>query len=439
MNITCSKCKTEYPVILPEIEAIEHRTFKCGECGDNIKVLVCPSCGKLYSLTYHPAQAKKYTVSCNSCSKRFVFTLPSDDYLIPTYRKQVQVAPKKNKHEAEKRPDRSIHENFFSLKEFKEMLKSSFSKKRLLFSLFGIIIIASVNFLLRTVLPMLPDVLTKYGFSDFITYFSFLFIYTYFSACMYWQIFPKAQRQSQFFLLLGETGRKSLPLLAGAFFIVFVFWVIILIFNNVPRLSPILFGLVFLPIYLILFFSGIFSVAGFWLYPHFIMEQKGLEKPFRSFFSFVKKRFSTVAGMTLVITIAAMLSLGLASRVQYLVYFLLIKLAAFMNDTLVLFMSSLPSGITGVLDPTAPIRILTYLQVYQSIPAFVFGIVLFCLSLFLLSWLVSWVMGFSAKGCVALRRGLSQQDKKVMWIFICSVIVLVVALYSMRYIKLLFL
>lgn len=430
MNINCAACKTAYSITLSEIESIEYRTFKCGLCGHNIKVLACPFCGKLHSISYRTVREKRRTASCHSCHKLFTFSLPPEDDFIPTYRivkKAAAVSPVKTEEVY------SVRDRFFTVRTFLDILKGSFNRKKLLCILLGVAAIIGINFLLQALRVLLPEVLTRYGFFGFIASFVSLFIYACTAACMYWLVVSEkaALKRRSFFGLFQKISQKILLFLGGAFFVVFIFWMAIIVFSNIPRLPPIFFVIVFLPIYLLLFFGGLYSIIGFWLYPYFAAGQN--KDAFQSFFSFIKRHFSSAVGMTVFLSLIAGLSLGFISLVVYFVEYLFMKFGA--QPGLLSYLTALPSGIRAILDPAAPLRTLFYFEAYRSNASFITGIFIFILSGLLLIWLASWIMGLSAKACEALRRGLSKQDKRFMWICLGSSFCLLSAFYILRYFK----
>ncbi len=355
MLIACSNCKSQYSLSTQEIETLPFSVFKCKKCDKNIKISQCPQCKSYYSITYSSADKPQYTIKCMKCDSSFVARFPirgintmmesprapeppvnQDTAAEPghsstekTYRELFPNITKRNierddridskapEQKAQHRPNIAQRKNIsgsagetgFTLTEFLRISLSAFSIKRLAVSTVGVFFMILALILFNTIVGLFYHLNNPYVsiilnlFPLAIVFFTYIILAT---------MIAKIQRAEA----AGTHAQSPIP--NGTFLwnavassaavnigLLLIVNAILILFGEIPIIGPILFSLLFLPVYLISAAVVVLTVLGFWFFPSIVADTDGgIRESVTGFINFIKTRNFSLIYSVLLLTIS---------------------------------------------------------------------------------------------------------------------------------------
>lgn len=379
MLVSCSNCGAHFTLGDGEIAELRDGVFRCGECGRLIKIVVCPDCRTSYSLTYALPRREPYPFRCQRCfcSFEIFFQIESGEEPVPEKRmnalpgNEESLSPmmehiplgSESDHEGEgasggeKEPeDRSeqaaqrddVADSGVAAIDIRLLLAScasAFALPKLIIAALGACAIIAVFGLSDTLLD--PDLWGGWG--DGLRSLLSL-IAPALSFSIYVLAASVIARLTAGEKTASEHGRPagSFPLLflhapavfSSSIILPLAIAVALLGFGAIPYVGPVLFALLFLPVYLLLLACLCIAVVGFWFLPPIIAEKPDGIAALRELYHFIKKQNFSLMLVLPVLTIASVLMLS--------------GLWAIMAGSLALFIylskNILPDGGAGVLS-----------------------------------------------------------------------------------------
>ncbi len=104
---------------------------------------------------------------------------------------------------------------------------------------------------------------------------------------------------------------RAVPLMAGVAGIIFALNALIVLFSSIPVIGPILYSLLFLPIYVLSIVIVLLSLIAFWFYPPLLAYAVDVRSSIADFFYFIRKRHVALLLIALVLLVVTSVFTGL--------------------------------------------------------------------------------------------------------------------------------
>ncbi len=418
MKIKCSECGSSYSLSEDRIQALEYSTFQCGICGKKIKIAVCPSCGKVYSVTYRCASSSRYSIGCSSCGEKFTETFAPDSS-VPERISPVQPVSVQKKKNLPSCPEPSLKAGrsagFLSFKRLAGVLKNSFRPSGLFFGAVGAAAL-SLCFFMRF-LNSVSFKTDHYGWQWAAVTALLLTVYFFSAAC----IAAWAGSKMTLKTALRLTVCRFPFIAGGALSTAGIFFGALYLFTELPVMAPGIFGLVFFPVYMLVLAGAAAAYSGFWFYPAYAVDEGSSGKMILGFFRFIRDRFFRVLTVSLVLSVFTGAGAGVISLIHYGLKLLISRLGTIFDfPVLVDFSSCLSWGFRDAADFLYPLRITAYFSEFSSGVTFWTASALCVLSLACAAWLISWMVSLSCAAFDELKKGISGRHLLRMWIFLAA-------------------
>lgn len=433
MIIICNKCKTRHSLGKEDIHAREHSIYTCEKCGQHIKVAICPSCNSYYSISFTSVEKDQYTLKCKRCHRPF-------EVLFPLHMQQklktnsfVSIPGKENsysstKEEEAKQEWSSVASNRknenksyvkrdinhppsapgkytrINLGDIFAVCGKAFSGKKILVAGFGVII----TFILLGVVSFIDSII----FSNFqvqsgaflkslsnllpLALICFMFIVT--AAAISKMVMCELEAGSEATVSggIGFMLSNVAPVLVSNMVLLLVFNSMFVLFGTIPVVGPLLFALMFLPIYIISAIIILFVPIALWFYPPIVASgSKGVRNNVKDILKFIKKHnFSLIYIVPLLFILTTIFF-----TVVYFIHYGSISLvvgiskSVVSDDTLKIF-SAIPSQFLKVSEIALSGKgifksLVGGLFISHKIGGIILGIILSLISTFLFSIFVS--------------------------------------------------
>ena len=304
MQVNCSNCHSNYSYDNKDATGLNRSIITCSKCNNFIKIILCPHCKSFYSVTFTTVDSPRYRFQCKKCSKSFVVDFPVIKE--PLKKNKIETKDKKNEkvkvkaqkgkdiltHKAVTKKPESKKENRqkprivfkgktltgFSVKEVFSICFTSFRLSKIIAAAFFIISIIMLLTLfngLETAILANFDISNSRNIKSFVQLFPFAIIFSFYilsaaliSRITLEEIFNNRKlsiKNSLVFLtdILGSVLISNITVLV-------LLNSIFLLFGMIPGVGPVIFSLLFFPIYIFSFLIISVSVLGFWFYPPII-------------------------------------------------------------------------------------------------------------------------------------------------------------------------
>ncbi len=346
MLVSCSNCGAHFALGDEEIAELRDGVFRCGECGRLIKIVVCPDCRTSYSLTYTRPGREPYPFQCQRCSRSFdiLFQTESGEAHVPE--KKMNAFPanaessspmtehiplgSESDHEGEgasgndqapgDKPEQATRrgesaESGAAVMDIRLLLAScasAFTLPKLVIAALGASAVIAVFSLSDTLLD--PDLWGGWGgglrslLSLIAPALSFS-IYVL-AASVIARLTAGEKTASKHGSLAGAFPLLSLhapAVFSSSILLPLAVAVALLAFGAIPYVGPLLFALLFLPVYLLLLACLCIAVVGFWFLPPIIAEKPDGIAALRELYLFIKKQNFSLMLVLPVLTIASVL------------------------------------------------------------------------------------------------------------------------------------
>jgi hypothetical protein len=327
MQITCAGCKSAYNLTLDQIKGLPYSILPCKHCSRNIKISSCPHCNSFYSITFTSTQQSKYQLTCERCSKPFIIDFPliKEAHKIGEAKKAKKASPEKppffekfKKKKAvkptptpapaprERRPEPGIETRApssravsFSLGDLLSLCGTAFTIPKLTAAALGIIasfmLVLGYNYIMGLALAAGYIVINEYVKSILtIIPFAIIFFLYIMAASVIARITMDAMAHDRD-TAPGRAARFLLRAVAPIFLANIILFIavdlVFLLFGRIPVIGPVLFALLFLPVYVLSLCVVILLAIGFWFYPAVIAgSAPGAMAPIRGLLRFIRRQ-----------------------------------------------------------------------------------------------------------------------------------------------------
>lgn len=350
MLVSCSQCGARYTLTDDELGGLSDGVFRCGECGRLIKIAVCPECGTSYSLTYAWPRRESYSFQCRKCPHSFevIFQSGSGEPRMPdgrmgespakagfvppraervsraeTLERAGGQAPPHGETGGEKgeepRKEEKVPDAGGSAFELRDLLAScalAFTPSKLLIAALCVCSILAVFGLSGALLD--PELWGGWGagLRSLLGLIAPAFSFSLYvlAASVIAGLAPVdntvAPGQSRFREAFSLLSRHTPAVFLNSLMLPLAVAIPLIAFGAIPYVGPVLFALLFLPVYLLAAASFLIMVVGFCFLPPIIAEKPQGVNALRELFAFIRRHnFSLV----LVVPVLAVGSAVMAS------------------------------------------------------------------------------------------------------------------------------
>ncbi len=451
MQITCASCKTLYELTIEQIQGLSYSIIPCKNCSKFIKVTSCPRCGSYYSITFSSPQGSRYRMACEKCSHPLIIDFPliKEPRQIDEIHKEKSPIKKfaffksfathKNKNDpreetlgSETRPERrrsasSTASTGFTLTNLFNICSSAINIPSLLTSGGAIIIIITLmigyNVLMSIILESEAMAVSDY-MKSILTVIPFaIILFTYIMAASLISRNIMNEIALRPYFKLSKAFRFLIRSLTPVFMANMILFIgidlLFIVFGKIPVIGPVLFALLFLPIYLTSLFLVIFMAIGFWFYPP-IIASSGNDpySSLRRLARFIKKHnFSLIYFIPLLTVITTLVFFTI-----YLIHYGSFSLSLFLSRHILgsdgeKIFSSVPQQFLQISDLTLLgshtglfKSLIGNILVAHTISGFIIGIIFSMISVFLFAGFISITATLSTHVYLMMERGTDIDD-----------------------------
>ena len=464
MQVFCSNCNTAHEVTRQQAQNSESSVIHCTRCEKRIKLQFCPHCGSFYSITFSNIKSGRYKYRCSRCMKDFAIEFP-DDAGNPGFAPQA-VKPAARPDQApvqpaeEPRPPRTTVAapaekievanfinnsiNSFSINELFEAAAGAFTLKKLAVSSAGV----TVMLLLLWIFDRAGTILSGGAFTinqftgSFLALFPLAIIFSLYTATAALvsrltldRIFSGNDTEAADFM---KFSLKNAPaVFAGNVVLLLAVSGLLMLFGRIPLLGPVIFSLVFLPVYLISILIFLFCFIGLWFYPPIAAHrEKGIRGSIMGLLVFIKKHNLSLLYMIPVILLVSIIVFSALFIIHTSAFSLTISLSKWLvsSDAGGVF-SSIPASFVKASEATIAgagsglfRQLSANLGMTQHFGGFILGISMTVITVALLSVAVSVTATISSHIYIVMERGLTIDDRKKGAVFLILTLMLAVIL-----------
>lgn len=448
MQVFCSNCNTAHDVTYDQANKSETSVINCKKCDKHIKFQFCPHCGAFYSITFSNIRHGRYKYSCRKCMKDFAIEFSSvENIKIPEINKPREIKPSQPEPQIDHTTDlkyqntaetSKVHEtasfmnnsiNTFSVNELFHAASEAFNIKKLLTAAAGVIcmllVIQVFNIMQNTFIR--PSASGMHAFAgSLINLFPLAIIFSFYTLCA--AVISRItldrifySKETAFNELIKFTIKTGPGVLAGNIIVLLIINSILILFGKIPYLGPLLFSLVFLPVYLFSVAIFLLCFIGLWFYPPISAHREnGILANARNMLMFIKKHNLNIIFMIPVIILIAAITFSI-------IYFLHLSAFSFsmamsrwlLNGDASAIFSSIPALFIKASESTFAglgsglfKELNSSLYMTHHIGGLVLGITLLVISVLLLSISISITATVSSHIYIVMERGLSIDDRK---------------------------
>jgi len=420
-----------------ELNTIPNSIFSCKGCGNTIKIAQCPHCNTFYTVSIPFPQKTEYRVKCLKCHNDFTINFPLSRQPLqqdqPFNRYENREQERKDyftKTAAVEKRDIDGKNTAADVMDVFFWLNGSLSPKRLLVGLATVLIStlfavpASYLLNLAGATLQIPS-----GIRNLTTLIPALIVFNFFilASAVICRISMEEDRgiKPGFPEIIGYASRLAVPSFTANILLLVSCASLLIFFGEIPVAGPVIFGLVFLPVYMILLATLILSVIGFWFYPPLIADRySGPGGGFGNFIAFIRKhnfRLSFVIPLLTIISLSSFLALFALHYGTVAIAMILIKLLRVEGAAVSL--SSLPpllhkASMLSLMESDYAFMktIVSGIAVAGEISGFLIGTVLAFFSIILFSVLVSIISTASAEFYRVLEKNWKIDDRAMLYL-----------------------
>jgi hypothetical protein len=447
MLITCSYCKASYSLSTNQLSGAGDSIFTCKQCQRSIKITSCPHCNFFYSITFS-APHHRYSFRCRRCEKSFIVEFPVVQNAVgsrpPISEKVPSERIKRSREDSGKgvthryrdevkKPSGGVFfENAtfkeFSLKELLTVCSGAFSKAKLIVSASGMTVLILIMLLYREIegllytAPVMENSRFLNSLLNLFPVFLFFFVVVLMLALISRITLEKIFLDSvwNFRKAIKFASKIAMPVFVSCIVILFLGNLVFILSGMIPIVGPVLYSILFLPIYVISLLIVITLVIGIWFYPPILAyKEVGVLKNISHLFHFVKRHnFSLIVVIPiLVITSSLIFALiYLLHRGAFSIAISLSKIA--LQNNVGEFFSAIPLSMSlsdlSFLGTDINIyrSLMTDLLLSHKIGGFIIGVVLATISIFLFASYLSVIGTLSSHVYIVMERSIDISDRK---------------------------
>ncbi len=464
MQVNCSNCNSNYSLTGSQIKGLKQSVLTCKKCYNYIKITFCPYCRSFYSITFTHVEHRYYNMKCRKCFKLFKVDFPlirnsvvnNNDGILKgdSLSDKEKITKSVSSYGSYESTSKTFKSNGTASVEFKGKTLNSFNVKELFsicFSSFSIskLIVASIGISLI--------VLSLFAFDSFEAFIiSFFDIDNSRNFRSFMNIFPAA---IVFFLFILTSSlisgitmekiffngkwsiKRTFNFISKVWFSVFVsnifllllFNSMLVIFANIPVVGPVLFSILFLPIYVISFIVSVLIALGFWFYPPIVAYRStGIAANTKNFYHFLKKHNFTLLYIVPILTIVSGLILsGIYILHHGALSFINIISAGITGENIVKTFSSIPVKMLKLSEISFLTNDMTLYKslsegffINHQIGGFIIGMALIIISMLLFASFISITGTLSSHIYILMERGADIDDSKKLRLLTILVLIL---------------
>ena len=464
MLITCTYCKARYSLSRDQLDEKGGSIFTCRQCQRSIKITRCPHCHSFYSITFS-APRHRYSFRCRRCEKSFTVAFPVVDAAggRPSISERF---PSDGGERAREDSQKGIFDGYrdetrrvsgislkdttlkeFRLKELLTVCSGAFSKVKLIVSAAGMTVLILVMLLYREMEGLLynaPLIASSMFFRSLLNLIPLFLVF--FGVVLILALISRITLE-KLFLDSVWNSRKALQFVSRIVMPVFVSHIIILFLGNlvfvlsgmIPMVEPVLYSILFLPIYVISLFIIVAMIIGIWFYPPILAyKEAGIIKSIRHLFHFVKSHNFSIIVVIPILAITSSLLLALIYLIHRGAFSIVISLSGVvLQDNAAGIASAMPLDLSisdiSLLgnDIHAFQSIITGLFLSHAAGGFIIGVVLITISIFLLASYISVIGSLSSHAYIVMERGINISDRKKL-VLLLMLLLIILGVYVVR-------
>ncbi len=462
MLVTCSYCKARYSIAADRLRDMRDSIFICQQCQRSIKIAFCPHCGSSYSITFSAKHLDRYSFRCKRCEKSFIVQFPIVQDAVETGRSiPEEVSQERRKRKREDLNKRIVHGSSdersepsgssiafkdvtfkeFNLHELLLVFSGAFSKTKLIVSASGLMLLFLIMLLYREISGFLFNSFLVRN-SQFLKSFLNLFpVFLFFFTVILMLAVISRVTLERIFLDSVWNFRKTIryitkiaiPVFVSNVLILFLGNLVFILFGKIPIVGPVLYSILFFPIYLLSLLIIIMLIIGFWFYPPILAyKEVGILKDVIHLFYFIKRHnFSLI----LIIPILTIIS-SIFFTIIYLLHLGAFSFTIFLSklilkDSVARLFSAMPLSLMRISDLSF---VGTDMSIYKSfmpdlllshqIGGVIIGVVLATISIFLFASFISVIGTISSHVYIIMERGIAIPDRKKIKLLLVVVLLL---------------
>ncbi|HNW27788.1 MAG TPA: hypothetical protein PKN50_04860 [Spirochaetota bacterium] len=471
MRITCANCKTPYTLTVEQIRVLPYSILPCNNCNKFIKIANCPYCNSYYSITFSSAQQTRYNLTCERCSKTFEIEFPvikeaAKDNSITVQDKESRdgisffkkifseekeikdnetspVPPPRQdlpglKEQTGERPGQGAR---FTLQNLFSICASAFTVPKMVTASAVItatfLLFMAGNMLVRQVIAP-KDVAGNEIIKSLLSIVPFaiiLFMYIMTAAVIsrltldHHSSRPVAPSQGMGRFIAGAI----IPIFLANVFIFVIIDLVFILFGKIPVIGPVLFAVLFLPIYLTSLCAVLLLAVGFWFYPPIIAASvpRGAS-PLRGLFRFIRAQNFSLAYTIPLMTIITAVTFAAVYALHYGSFSLSMFLSkAVLGDEDLKVFSSIPSSFLQISDLAITgsnsgiyKSLVSDILMTHSIGGFIIGIIFSVISILLFASFISITATLSTHIYLMLEKGTDMDDSSKIRLLALLVLIL---------------
>jgi hypothetical protein len=387
MIIGCTNCKEQYSITLYEIQKLDHSVFKCKKCHKSIKITRCPHCKSYYSITYDSTDKSQYQITCVKCKKKFTAEFPVDEIEEKKKSNKTVLADKKDIKETKVKEKLFKHTGFVEKidKKFSSLNKPTstgflkgiktpstfnlqdllgigmqsvtFSKMTIASIGMGIIflLLYAYNFVINLIFSTTDPGLNPYinSFLNLIPVTLIFSVYVLTSSAiarMTLDDMNKTHDKNENITSFLSRSLVSVVVINAS--ILLAVNASMILFGEIPIIGPVLFSLLFLPVYIVSLCIIVIIGIGFWFFPSIIASGKpGVKNNLLDFLSFIRRHNFKLVYIIPIITIISALIFSVFYFLHYGSMSLTILISnAVLSDNGLRIFASIPSPLLSLSD-----------------------------------------------------------------------------------------
>lgn len=465
MQVYCSNCNTAHEVTQNQAGEKERSVIHCSKCDKKIKLQFCPHCGSFYSITFANIKSGRYRYRCRKCMRDFAIefseerqkpvlvrkpaiseeppaliqTPPPDEPEVEV--KEIQTVP------AEKIEVASFINNSissFSINELFAAAAGAFTFNRILVASGGVIMMLLIMAIFNQIEALwLSGKAPMHPFAgSLLALFPLAIIFSLYTAAS--AIIARITLDMIFHNkptgwddIIRFSFRTAPSVFTGNVAVLLAVSALLVLFGKIPLLGPVIFSLVFLPVYLTGIMITLLCLIGIWFYPPISAHREGgIIGNMKNLMLFIKKHNLGLLYMIPVIILVSVISLSAIFLIHTAAFSFTISLSQWLIGTdgggvfasiPAAFVKASEATISGL--STGLFRQLSVnLGMTHHVSGFILGIIMMLITTLLLSIAVSLTATVSSHIYIVMERGLTIDDKKKGAVFLILTLMLSVML-----------
>ncbi len=457
----CTGCNSSYTIARQDAERLPSGIFVCKTCGKNIKIVFCPECKTSYSIGFQKQLVGSYSLKCRHCGREFRVSfeasklqktsqfIPGDQRFAEMKRNEIDYdssmrAPQKEtrtKIQKEKLAGQVLAEDFFSLETLRRYFISIFNINKIMTAVAGVLALA----VLLVATTWVENLFQRFEFvrRNFFT----LHLLNFFEVFCFASVIVSVnatiahltnERGEVEYMSVRDVARfgvsRAIPLMAGVFGIILVLNMLIVIFSSIPIIGPVLYSLLFLPVYVLSVAIVLLSVIAFWFYPPLLAFAENMRSSIAEFFDFIRRHHVSLLLIAMILSVITSIFAGLLLILHTTTLSIILSLSrAFLEDA---FLKMIPPVSVSVGDSLNLISFFSGISVMhkmmgelflaQRIGGILLGMVMMILSTIVYSVILSGTGTLSAWAYRAVKSGKYPNAQKLRYFLITLALILAV-------------